>query len=165
MPGASGLFWNGSTVKTLTWNPAKITDALSGVNSASGVTVEYSTGGIWNPVSVSVSNSGSTNWTVPLIDADVNFRITAKDALGNVSAGVVSPAVTVDSLPPQISTVETLDRAASGKVDGFLVTMSEPIKCSTLRVQDFTVSGIGAASATSGCATTSSTFVVEFSST
>lgn len=76
---------------------------------------------------------------VPVLDADINFRISAKDNLGNVSAGVVSPTVTVDTLQPQISTVETMDRAASGKIDGLLVTMSEPINCSTLRAVDFTV--------------------------
>lgn len=85
MPGTTGLFWNGSTVKVLEWNPAKIADALSGVNSASGVTVEYSTGGTWSPIATAAANSGSVNWTVPLIDADVNFRISAKDNLGNVS--------------------------------------------------------------------------------
>lgn len=56
-PGV-GLFWNGATTQTLTWNPAKITDAISGVDQASGITVEYATGaGIWHPVATNVANS------------------------------------------------------------------------------------------------------------
>lgn len=41
--------------------------------------------------------------------------------------------------------------------------MTEPVKCSTLRAQDFSVASVGAPAATSGCAGNSSTFVLEFS--
>lgn len=71
--------------------------------------------------------------------------------------------MTVDTLQPQISTVETMDRAASGKIDGLLVTMSEPVSCATLRSADFTIAGVGTPTATSGCAGNSQTFVLEFS--
>lgn len=110
----------------------------------------------------SYANSGSLVWTVPVMDGDVTFRISAKDALGNASAGVVSPMVTVDTLQPQITTVETMDRAASGQIDGLLVTMTEPVRCATLRASDFSVAGIGTPTGASGCAGTSSTFVLEF---
>ncbi|MFB0965722.1 MAG: hypothetical protein QMC36_08825 [Patescibacteria group bacterium] len=70
--------------------------------------------------------------------------------------------MTVDTLQPQISTVETMDRSATGKIDGLLVTMSEPINCSTLRASDFSVAGIGTPTATSACTGNSQTFVLEF---
>lgn len=92
----------------------------------------------------------------------MTFRLFARDLLGNLSTGRVSPSVIVDSLPPEIQLVETMDRSASGKIDGLLVTMSEPVKCSTVLPSDFTVSSIGTPSAISSCSGNSSFFVLEF---
>jgi hypothetical protein len=113
------------------------------VDQSSGISIEYATGaGIWHQIAENEANDGEFEWNVPLIDADVTFRIFARDLLGNLSTGRVSPSVVVDSLPPEIQSVETMDRSASGKIDGFLVTMSEPIACSTVLPSDFTVSSV-----------------------
>lgn len=145
------------------WDSSKITDAISGVNQISGISIEYATGaGIWHQIAESEANDGEFDWNVPLIDADVTFRLFARDLLGNLSTGRVSPSVIVDSLPPEIQSVETMDRSASGKIDGLLVTMSEPVKCSTVLSSDFTVSSIGTPSAVSSCNGNSSSFVLEF---
>jgi len=83
-----GEIWNGGTVKTLTWDPSKITDAVSGVNTVDGIIIEYSTGGIWNTVANGISNSGSYDWTLPYpLDASVTLRISARDYVGNLGAG------------------------------------------------------------------------------
>lgn len=74
--------------KTLTWNPSKITDSVSGVNTTTGIIIEYSTGGIWNTVANGISNSGSYNWTLPYpLDASVTLRISTRDNIGNLGAG------------------------------------------------------------------------------
>lgn len=83
-----GEIWNGGTIKTLTWDPTKITDTVSGVNTVDGIIIEYSTGGVWNTVANGISNSGSYDWTLPYpLDASVTLRISARDYVGNLGAG------------------------------------------------------------------------------
>ena len=55
-----------------------------------------------------------------------------------------------------------MDQAASGKVDGLQVTMSEPIICSTVRASDFSVTGAGTPTGVSACSGNSSTFILSF---
>lgn len=164
----AGAFWNGSSNVSLTWNSGAITDPYSGVAQSNGVVIEYlrASTGSWQMLANRVANSGSYAYTVPMIDDDVTFRIRAYDNAGNLGAGVTSPTVTIDSLPPTVSSVQTMDQAASGKIDGVLVTMSEPIKCSTVTPSDFSFSlGIGAPTSVSSCVGNSQTFILNFAPT
>ncbi|MFZ4461523.1 MAG: hypothetical protein ACOYN2_03115 [Patescibacteria group bacterium] len=74
----------------------------------------------------------------------------------------MSPTITVDSIAPTIQSVATMDQAASGKIDGLQVTMSEPIICSTVQASDFTVAGVGVPTSVSACSGNSPTFILNF---
>ena len=88
---------------------SKLLMQLSGVNSIDGIVIEYSTGGTWNMVANGVANSGIYNWTLPFpLDSSVTLRIMARDYAGNLGAGNVSNSFTIDSIPPSITSVETI---------------------------------------------------------
>jgi hypothetical protein len=135
-----GEIWNGGSQKTITWNPAKITDTVSGVNGFNGIIIEYSTGGVWNMVANGVVNSGSYNWTLPYpLDSSVTLRIMARDYAGNLGAGNVSNSFTIDSIPPTITAVETIGDTL-GKIAGLRVHFSENITTATVIPSNFTPS-------------------------
>jgi hypothetical protein len=64
---------------------------------------------------------------LPSIDTpNMRIRITAKDAVGNTSF-LNSDAFLVDSTPPTLLGVETMDMDANGQIDALYVKMSENI--------------------------------------
>ena len=134
---AGGEIWNGGTTKTITWNPARITDSVSGVNAVNGIVIEYSTGGSFAPVANGIANSGSYNWTLPYpLDSSITLRIRARDYAGNLGAGSVSNSFTIDSIPPTITTVETIGDTL-GKISGMAVHFSENINTASLTTNQF----------------------------
>lgn len=90
------------------------------------------------------ANSGSYDWTLPYpLDSSVTLRITARDRVGNIGVGSVSNAFTIDSIPPTISSVETIGDTL-GKLSGVSVHFSENINAASIVPSQF-VSSLGVA--------------------
>lgn len=99
-----GEYLKGSTGTgiTVTWNPAKITDANI---AASPITLEYSSNGgtSWNAIASGLPNSGSYVWNTGVLDSgSVKIRITATDKVGRTSSDTSDAVFTVDSTLPAV---------------------------------------------------------------
>lgn len=98
-----GEYLKGSTGTGITvlWNPAKISDTNI---HATPVTLEYSTGGAWNPVASGLANNGSYLWSPGTLDSNsVRIRLTATDKVGRTSSDVSDAVFSVDSTLPTVT--------------------------------------------------------------
>lgn len=128
---------------SITWNPWDIIDSWAGLKT-SPITLEYFDGASWNPIASNLANNGSYDFVLPSLDAsNVRVRISATDRVENTSS-LNSSTFLVDSTPPEISSVETMDMDANGQIDALLVRMSENILDSSLVLGDFSISWVGA---------------------
>ena len=92
-----GEFLNGTT-RTITWNPANITDSI-GIKS---VTLEYATGaGVWNAITTG-ANNGSFVWNISgLADGnDYHLRIIASDFVGHTASDISDADFAIDHTAP-----------------------------------------------------------------
>ncbi len=128
---------NGGTNYTITWDKTNITDNLAWLWTTP-IKVEYWTWA-WHVITWATENDGSFDWTLPTIDNDsVKLRITAKDNIWNESF-IESENFTIDSNPPSINTIETMDKDANWQIDALSITFSEKIKYSSVDIWDFTI--------------------------
>ncbi|MDD5213779.1 MAG: lamin tail domain-containing protein [Candidatus Gracilibacteria bacterium] len=136
---AGGESFRGGQNINITWNTGAISDAVSGI-ATNSISLEYYNGTAWLPLASGIPNSGSYNWNIATIDYNnAKIRITATDNVG-LSTSQLSAGFLVDSLPPHVSNVETMDNDANGQVDGLLVSFSEPIKDNSINTSKFSIS-------------------------
>lgn len=124
---------------TITWNTAAISDAVSWI-AANSIDLEYYDWTNWMPLATWIANSGSYNWNIATIDYNnARIRITAKDNVW-ISTSQVSQWFLVDSLPPQVTSLQTIDNDANWQVDWLLVWFSEFIKDNSINTSKFSIS-------------------------
>ncbi len=123
----------------ITWNTWAISDAVSWI-AANSISLEYYNWTAWLPLASGLPNSWSYNWNIATIDYNnAKIRITATDNVW-ISTSQLSAWFLVDSLPPHVSNVETMDNDANGQVDWLLVSFSEPIKDNSINTSKFSIS-------------------------
>ena len=125
---STGGIYKGNTSFTVTWNPSAIS-ASGAALATTPISLAYNFTGSVVTLATDIPNTGSYSFTLPMVDTtSARIIMTAKDELGNLSVNTPSSAFTIDSIPPQVTSVSTLDQAASGKIDGLLVHFSEHIQ-------------------------------------
>lgn len=85
------------------------------------------------------ANDGSHSYTLPTGDTqNAFFTIEAYDTLGNISNLVSSSGFTLDSTPPTISSVETIENTL-GQINGVNIYLSELVTHSSIRLSNFSI--------------------------
>lgn len=131
------LWWGDNL--TLQWNSWAITDSASGL-SWTPISLYYFDWSSWHLISEWEVNDWNYDWTIPTIDtANWKVKIEAYDNLWNMS-DVVSNAFKIDTNPPSISTVTTLDQDADWSIDWLYVEFNEDVDDSTILTWDFSIS-------------------------
>lgn len=125
---------------SITWNPDLITTTGS---ELAWVELEYNYDGTIMPLVSHLWNTGNYSFNLPEVDGKIKIILSAYDMIGNLSNKVVSNNILIDSTPPTIESVETMDLSANGQIDAVKVVMSENIKDSTIMLDDFMLAGIG----------------------
>jgi hypothetical protein len=126
-------------VLNITWNSSNITDTWAWLKT-NPIKLEYFNDPNWILIADNLPNSWSYNFTLPQIDvANARVRISSSDKVWNISYKNSSSFI-IDSTPPTISWVETMDLWATWKIDALKVTMSENIKDSTITMSNFNIS-------------------------
>jgi hypothetical protein len=132
------LWW--STLN-ITWDTNNsITDQWSWLKT-NPIKLEYYNWSNWQEINSGTENDGSYEWNIPnnLDSQDVKIRLTAYDNIWN-SASQMSSEFTVDSTPPTITSVETMDSDIDWQIDWFTITMSEGILDNTINTWSFSIS-------------------------
>lgn len=129
------IWWN---TLNITWNTSDITTTWASLASTP-IWLEYFDNPNWISIASNLSNNWTYNFTLPSLDAsDVKIRLSATDSVWNV-VYKNSSSFTVDSTPPSITEIQTMDQDADGQIDWVKVILSESIKDSTINVGDFTL--------------------------
>ncbi|MEF2175778.1 MAG: lamin tail domain-containing protein, partial [Candidatus Absconditabacteria bacterium] len=156
-----GIIKGGMNVD-IVWNSNNITDNGIGIDY---VNIDYFDGNEYQSITVGESNDGIYNWAVPQFTdiSNSRLRLTVYDKLGNNST-ILSNTFSIDSLPPSIQTLTSLDMDANGQIDAIRITMSESILDSTIELGDFLISdGIGnPTSWESGLSPNDNKFIIKF---
>nr|BFD63060.1 hypothetical protein BdHM001_17410 [Bdellovibrio sp. HM001] len=100
----SGSYRGGST-QDITWSASDLH------LSATPIKIEYSAdnGSTWSSIVAATANSGTYSWALPTMNSSVvRIRVTATDAVGNVSQASSASAITIDSIAPALPTVSLL---------------------------------------------------------
>lgn len=124
----------------ITWNPANISDSASWVK-ANSVTLEYFDWSSYTEIANSLPNSWTYNWaSLPALNSNVvRVRFGIEDVAWNISRQL-SNAFTIDSTPPTIDSVETMENwITNWKINSLKVTFSESIKDSSVNLAHFTI--------------------------
>lgn len=121
----------------ITWNTSWISDSMSWLWT-NPVRLDFYDWSSWNLIADNLANNWTYNYTLPNVDSLTLVRITVSDKVWNTSFQN-SNDIKVDSTPPHIVSVETMDRDTDWQIDAFLVTMSEKIKDSTIDKNNFTI--------------------------
>ncbi len=131
----------GWDVMMLTWNQESIIDTHAWLWD-NPIQLDYFDGIQWHIIAQNLANSGEYHFTLPLIDTPhMRIRISAEDRVWNKNS-LISSAFVIDSTPPVILSIETMDRDANWQIDAILVEMSEPILDSSIQLIDFSLSWI-----------------------
>lgn len=153
-------FYAGWSNFDITWNPEKISTTWA---LFSHIQLEYNHNGNFTTIVWNTLNEGSHTFSLPIIDDSITVIISAYDVLGNKSNSIASSSLFIDSTPPTILSLETMDMSADGQIDGLKVFMSEAIKDSTINVSDFSISGIGTPTSwETGNSANDNTFILRF---
>lgn len=159
--------YRGNTPLTIIWNPAKI--SASGATLATNpITLSYNFTGTIVTIASNIANSGSYVMQLPIIDTSTaKIIISAEDTIGNPSNSVASAEFNIDSLPPTITALTTMDTDVDGQIDAIQVTMNESIKDSSITLANFSFSsGIGTPTGwITGISSNDETFILNFTNT
>lgn len=122
----------------IVWNSNNITDSWVWVDY---INIDYFDWNSYVSIITGESNDWVFNWEVPQFTdiSNSRLRLTAYDKLWSNSS-ILSNVFAIDSLPPTIDTITTLDLDANWQIDAILVTMSESILDSTIHLSDFFIS-------------------------
>lgn len=121
------------------WNSWSISDNWSWL-ATNPITIEYFNWTDWIEINNNELNDWEYSWISDLIDSNiVKIRLSVTDNVWNI-AYVSSDKFTIDSTPPSISSVETMDLDADWQIDALNVIMSEDIKDSSIDLTNFTIS-------------------------
>ena len=103
----------GGQTLNITWDPSAI--SATGANLATDpITLAYNLTGAVTTIATNIPNTGSYSLLLPQVDTTTaKIIISATDTLGNSSNTVSSSDFTIDSTPPSIVSVQTLDQSAS----------------------------------------------------
>lgn len=96
--------WKGSTARTITWNPALVTDAIA--LATNPIKLEYSpdNGASWTTITAATANNGSYAWTTPSANVGLaKIRLTASDVAGNTNTDDSDSVFAIDSTNPALS--------------------------------------------------------------
>lgn len=131
------IWWDNINI---TWDENNITDTWSNL-IWNPIKVEYFDWDIWNLIDDNLENNWIYSWNnIPQIDTNIaKIRITAKDNVWNTN-NQLSNSFTIDSTPPTISSIETMDMDADWKIDALNVIMSENILDSSITLANFNIS-------------------------
>lgn len=156
----NGQFYAWGSSFEVTWNPASISASWS---EFSHVKLEYNQGWIFTTLVENIQNSWAYTFTLPEIDANISVIISAYDQIWNISNKVSSLPIFIDSTPPTIVWVETMDLSANGKIDALKVTMSEAIQDLSIVLSDFMISWVGTPTSwETGNSTNDNVFLLKF---
>jgi hypothetical protein len=112
----------------ITWNPASVTTSGAPLDT-NPISLSYNFTGTVTPIATNIPNTGSYSFLLPMVDTTTaKIIISAVDSLGNPSTPVASSNFTIDSIPPSVQSVQTLDGSAIGKIDSLLVHFSERVQ-------------------------------------
>lgn len=121
------------------WNSWAISDLWAWLNT-NPITLEYLDWSNWILISENETNDGEFTWSSEFLDSNnVKIRLSVKDKVDNISYQSSSSFI-IDSTPPSISSVETMDLDANWQIDALNIHMSENIKDSSIILWDFIIS-------------------------
>lgn len=148
---------------SITWTPSALSDVDAWL-AANPVKLDYFDGNNWTLIADNLPNSWLYDFVLPSIDTpNMRIRITAKDLVWNTSF-LNSQSFLVDSTPPTLLGVETMDMDANGQIDALYVKMSENILDSSIVLWDFSISWIGTpTSFETASSANDSDFILKFS--
>lgn len=136
----SGIQKDGNTIN-ITWDTGAITSTGAGIDQNS-IVLKFNNGAGIATITGATANDGSYSYTLPTGDTQsAFFAIEAYDMLGNISNLVTSSGFALDSTPPTIGTVGTIEDTL-GQINGVNIYFSELIDHSTIRLGDFTIPGV-----------------------
>jgi len=163
-PIASDIFvwW---TTTNIRWNTWSISDTDSWLASLP-IKLEYFNWTTWNLISNNLANNGQFLWNIPFIDStNAIIRLSATDKVWNTSTQN-SPSFIIDSTPPSIVSVETMDMDTDWKIDALNIIMSENILDNSIILSDFNISWIWVpTSLTTWAANNDNVFILHFNNT
>ena len=130
----------GGNSATISWTSWNITDAASWLTSTP-IKLEYFDGTDWNIIADNEVNDWTYTWaTIPALDlSNAKIRLTATDNVWNTKTQLGDTFI-IDSTPPTVSSVETMDMDTDGQIDALNITMSESIIDSTITLANFSIS-------------------------
>lgn len=124
---------------SILWDSSLISDAWVWLKDTP-IKLEYLDWSEWKLISENELNDWNYTWTSAFLDSNVvKIRLSAVDKLGNIDYQG-SSLFSIDSTPPSISSVETMDLDADWKIDALNVIMSEFIQDSSIDLWDFSIS-------------------------
>ena len=158
----------GGDTLTVTWDTTQVT-TVGAPLAGSPINLSYNFTGTVVSIATGLPNNGSYTFTIPAgVDTTTaKIIMTAYDIVGNSSTSVPSSNFIIDSTPPTIASVATMDMAAGGHIDAVQVTMSKSITDSTITLADFSLSaGIGTPTGwQTGSTPNDNTFILTFTAT
>lgn len=160
----TSVLYRGNTSFNVTWDTSKVTSTGAGL-AASPITLAYNFTGTVITIASNIANSGTYSFSLPMVDTSTaKIIISAVDSIGNTSSTVASSNFAIDSLPPEIQSVSTMDQDANGQIDSLFVTMSEAVKDSSVTLANFSIgSSIGTPTGfQTGLSADDTTFVLTF---
>lgn len=111
----------------ITWDKNLITSTWAPINNDS-LNIDFFNWTNWINIATNINNSWSFDYLLPLVDTDnARFRLNIRDSIWNTSNTVLSNIFAIDSLPPSITWVQTMDNWAVWKIDWLLVKFSENV--------------------------------------
>lgn len=160
----SGIQKDGNIIN-ITWNTGAITSTGAGVNPNS-IVLKFNNGAGIATITGAIANDGIYSYTLPTGDTqNAFFVMEASDTLGNLSNTVASSGFALDSTPPTIGTIETIEDTL-GQINGVNIFFSEPVIHSSIRLSDFGIAGVaGMQTGTISDVGTGTVFAINFTAT
>lgn len=135
----TSTYYTGWSVLNITWNPWDISSTWAWLAS-NPIRLQYNFTWVVNTIASNLANNWTYSFTLPTVDTTTaKIIISAVDSVGNLSSSVTSSNFTIDSTPPSVSTVETMDTDADWQIDWLLLTFSENIQDSTVNPANFAI--------------------------
>ncbi len=160
----TGIQKDGNVIN-LTWNTGAITSTGAAVDP-NGIVLKFNNGAGIVTITGATANDGSYAYTLPIGDTQsAFFAIEARDVLGNLSNTITSANFSLDSTPPTVDSIETIEDTL-GQIHGVNIYFSELIDHSSIHLGDFSIPGVaGMQTGTISDVGSGTIFVINFTST
>ena len=123
----------------ITWDTWSIVDTWAGIEK---ISLYYWNGSDYSLISDNLDNTWTYSWTVPSVDIeDSKIKMIVTDKVWNQTT-IFSNSFSIDTNPPTIQEVQTMDQDTNWQIDSLLVIFSESIKDSSVKTWDFSIDWI-----------------------